>query len=305
MKKRKFYPTWSQEEKDFIIRYYNDFTIRELHEKYFLHRTYDAFRIMANSLGFKKTEFHTKDENFFEIPNLINSSVAGMLASDSNLHKHKNKNSYSFALEINQEDEKILDDIKLAMNYSGRLYHRQRKYKIYCKKNGKTYEGESYRSNLRVTSQKYIEDLYKNWNIPTGKKSLILEPPKNLQNLDIKLAYFCGLINGDGCVGLQTINKGRRKHLEICVYGTYGLTAWCREICEEFLGYELDIKINTHNDRNTLYRFRLTGFKAILLFDKIRSLNCIKMDRKWNSPEILDYIRNRKLDKPELFYLIT
>lgn len=287
---------WTKEENQIIDQYFLKIKIKDLHDKHLPHRTCDAIRTQAYLLGLSKRQFFAKDELFFEIPNTINSSAAGGFASDGNLllRKHNNYLIYNLSLEINKEDEQWINDIKNALKYTGHLYYRTRKYKIVSPK-GKIYRGISNRVTLKINSaEKYIEDLNKNWNLHAGKKSLILEPPLNLDSLDIKLAYIVGLISGDGCISLYNCNKGKHKILELTLYGTENLLKWCKLTYEEYLGFFLDIKINRHNDRNTLFRLRITGENAIKLFEKMRSLNCIKLSRKWDNPVILAHIAEKR-----------
>lgn len=294
---------WTDIEDEIIKKHYiNDGIV--ILRKLIPQRSNDSIKSRARKLGLRKKIFNTKDENFFETVNTINSSIAGMIASDGHIHIEKsryNNNYYhQIIITLTSRDIKILEDIRRQLKSTHNIRIFRRKYKIYPYPDKTRFnEGEGEYACYRVfETEKYAKDLLNNWNIPSGKKSLILDPPKNLTNLDHKLAYLCGLINGDGSVYLA--KDKNYDCLCIGLLGTKSLLEWCKSVIIEYLGHDLDNNVNEEN-HSKAYNFYIRGYKAMKLFNKIRSLDCVFLDRKWNNKEILNCIESKRQSIPEIF----
>ena len=127
------------------------------------------------------------NQDYFSVPNLENSYVAGFIAADGNIHKSKNK----LRIDLQIRDAEYLQNIVLLFSDK----------KITTTK-------RNYRS-ISLWSWKIISDLQKNFNI-TPNKSLTLKPPK-LEGQNA-LAFIIGNLDGDGSI---IIRKDRRN--ELCI----------------------------------------------------------------------------------------
>jgi hypothetical protein len=73
---------------------------------------------------------------------------------------------------------------------------------------------------------------------------------------------------------------------------------WIKSVYEEYLGEKLKNKIY---QEGKIYRFMISGIKAMILFEKIRSLDCIRLARKWDREDVLNLIKEQKLKNPDKF----
>jgi hypothetical protein len=239
-------------------------------------------------------KLHYKDENFFSIPNTINSSIVGTLAADGHLRARrvaKHGVAYEVSLAISRKDKKLLEDIKSITKTDYNI----RDYQV----NDTLPNGKYYECPMSVlafySAEKWVNDLNKHWNLNTGNKALRVLPP-NLDNLDHSLAFICGLINGDGSIYIA--NKKQKTHnLRITMLGTELLLNWCRQKICEFLGHNIRGKVRKERPKANIFSFAIGGRSAAKLIDKINKMDVIRLSRKWNNPEILE-LANRIKDKP-------
>ena len=281
---------WTKEEENILKECYKLSNGVEKAYKIFNTRSKETVRQKAYKMGIKNMNFY-KNENFFEIPNITNSSVAGMIASDGHLNYRKNR--YQVDIYQKTADEEILNQIKVVTYSNYNIYRKIEKGGRIIGKNKKPIIKDSYGSILYFCkAEKWCQDLNKNWNIPIGHKSYTLEGPKNLNDLDNKLAYICGIISGDGSIGISKNKFGGILHISI--WGTFSLLQWCKNTFSEYLKRELKMDLYKEEESKSCYCLKINSFNAIQLFEKMRSFNCIKLKRKWDNPKILDLIENKK-----------
>lgn len=255
-------------------------------------------RIALLKMDKPKTKEYHKNENFFSEPNTVNSSVAGIISSDGHLSYKKYSHKIQFG--IHTKDRKMLEDINSAMDSDYIIKDTVSNKVFNDKRNNKKYPYLYYRTELHIGKAKKLhEDLLKNWNIPTGKKSLILEPPVNLNDMDCCLAYISGIITGDGSI-FPTLMDGTKNHVKINLVGTLKMMEWCRLIFSKCLKRDIKTKIQKKPNENVHF-FGVTGWKAMLLIEKINTLKCVKLDRKWLHPEVMDIINGYKKLRPDVF----
>ncbi len=286
---------WNKQEDEIVVKYYLEKDGIKTIERLLPNRKYNQIKGRANYLGFKRTGHLYKDENFFEIPNTINSSVSGFLAADGHINvKTGERKQFLVSFFQNTSDKEILEQIQKVTKSNYTVKTRVRKWRISINK--KVSEGINSYSALYIgRAEKWIKDIVSNWNIAIGHKSYTLEAPKNLNNLDIKLAYIHGLISGDGTISLiKSTKKGRIPILRVSILGTLPLLEWIKNVYSEFLQERLDIKILRKKKSKCLHDLCVSGYKAIRLFEKMRSLNCIKLSRKWDNPDILSHIAEKR-----------
>src|ERR1017187_2969361 len=195
---------WTQEEDDKLKQLYQDKRSKAETLSAFKDRTYAAIKYRAKHLGIKKLRIQYKNELFFEIPNELNCSVAGFLASDGCLMPtppYPPKMGNRINLTCAKKDVQSLEDVKIATNSNVNILYAttQRLFNFgRCKKTTPT---TCCAASLCFSScKKWIEHLNKNWNL-TPKKNLTLEPPLYIYDLNLKLAYASGVISGDASIG--------------------------------------------------------------------------------------------------------
>src|SRR6478736_6952159 len=130
-------------------------------------------------------------------------------------------------------------------------------------------------------------------------KTYRLEPPE--LNWEMSMALLIGYTDGDGCINL---NKDHGLSFKWCSCSENMLT-WIQDIIDnkmELFQYAIkanykkrNINFSTQNCKN----FGVTGLQASILFDYLRQINVYKMPRKWDRPEILEFVDQQKQKFPE------
>lgn len=238
-------------------------------------------------------KIYSKDEQFFSIPNTINSSIAGIIASDG----HINQND-RLAIVLNSKDHSLVEEINTLLKSNYKISKSEKPAVFNDKRTGKTYNYIDRKSSLYITkAEKWADDLLKNWNIPRGKKSLVLEPPVNLRDMDTKLAYLSGLITGDGSIFYTSTPSGgdkRDESMRISMLGTEKLLEWAKQSFEEFVGYKFASEVRGGGEKSNIFTLNINGITAAKIIEKVNSLKVVKLSRKWENPEVLRVIESFK-----------
>jgi hypothetical protein len=154
---------------------------------------------------------YTRNDHAFSQLTLETCYWAGFIAADGYIDiKH-----HGLKVCLSPKDYDHLDHLRMFVKYSGPLH---------LSKNGKNL-------GLAVMSRTIIADLAKNFNIYT-KKSLTLEPPKNLSD-EQSLAYIIGYIDGDGTLSYNHCKSrtGKRSsYLRLRILGTPMILNWINKI---------------------------------------------------------------------------
>ena len=195
---------WTKEEDDLLKSLY----IKKCPKKdvllLFPTRTYGAIKHRAKFLGVKKTRLQTKNEKFFEQPNLENCAVAGILASDGSLKNPIGRNGYTITLCLATKDIQLLNDILKAVQSNAIIRNTKIKKLIETPRNHQTEPKEYFASWIYFSNaKKWMDDLYTHWNLTQNKSLTLLHP--NTTDLKHNLAFLSGLICGDGSVGVQKL----------------------------------------------------------------------------------------------------
>jgi len=288
---------WKPEEDKIIIDKYETIPLLEI-VKLLPGRNYNAVKARQTFLGVCKK--YQKDELFFEVPNTVNSSISGIIASDGHLSPKKGNRAGRVCLGINTKDIFLLQEFNRLAKSNYMISSTEKQAIFLDKRSGKTYHYLDKKSRLEISSaDKWLEDLYKNWNIHSGKKSHNLEPPKESNNLDNYLAYISGIITGDGSIfvnGPQAENC-----IRISILGTEKLLIWIKSTVEAFLNDKIKASIHPEHKNKNLYTFNINGINAARIIHKINSMEVLKLARKWEKPEVLEIIEILKNKYPSLF----
>lgn len=226
---------------------------------------------------------YTKDDQFFQTPNPVNSYYAGLLAADGcvNWEEH----CVRWSLEMG--DVEALRTFQKLTRYTGQIGYRE--------KRGLGVELSKQNYLDVYGAQQWCDDLHRNFGIVPAKTHRVAPP--NTTNDLLNACFIVGYIDGDGSL---SFTDGGGKAISITS---------CSQRILEFIKAFLDRHFHPeHGSRysNVLsydnhHTFAVSGNKAIHLFDFLRALPVPKFDRKWENPEILRVINERKARRPDLF----
>lgn len=194
----------------------------------------------------------TVNDNFFSVPNIINSYWAGFIAADGCIEDDK---TLSFGLQLS--DSSHLDRLVKDSEYTGNVYP-------YKEKNT---------ARLKISSRKWISDLMKNYNIGRRKTKHLL-PPHSLSN-EQSLAFITGFIDGDG-----TISKQQKKYIFLQIVGLENILQWVLSVLKDN-GLILKHGCDYIHPHSSIYKMRITGSKILPILKQIYQLSLPFMERKW------------------------
>ena len=302
-------PNWTELEDKIILDNWSK--IKHLTELVNLipNRNYNAIKSRCGFLKLRKIYIYYKDEKFFETPNMINSYWAAMIATDGYVgipyKTALSRGGYKVQLGLKTEDvnhiQKFINDTK--SNYT--IYRVIKKDQWI--KTTRNPIGNKHDVDMSMVyfykAQKWVEDLNKNWSIPFKNKTFDLKRP-NISHIYHQLAYLKGLICGDGSITTETIfftlkdgTKNSFTNLRIDFLGTKDLLNWVKEITDNILGFNSGKgrrasgrQVSLERTGAKIYKYRITGYDAMVLFYILRNFNCPGLDRKWNNPIILQHV---------------
>ncbi|GAA0794615.1 hypothetical protein [Marinobacterium sediminicola] len=133
---------------------------------------------------------YEKDHDFFRVPSLENSYLAGLLAADGWIRPESaGKTINQVGISLKAQDRHLLEYLRTASGYTGVI---------------REYRADEYpQTELRISGvPQWIEDLERFWNL-TPNKTFSLQPPNEaLLTPEQILAFHVGLIEGDGFIGI-------------------------------------------------------------------------------------------------------
>src|ERR1041384_15895 len=212
---------WNQEEDNIILNNWNKVkNITEL-TKFFDNRNYNAIKARCAFLKLRKCYIYYKNDNFFSIPNLINSYWAGMLSTDGHLRVilRDGYESYQVQLGLKYDDIDHIKEFQMNANSNHKISIITKNSIIKTNRNPNL-ENKITTSKMAIIvftkAKQWAEDLYKNWNIPIKNKTFDLKRP-NIKDFHCCLAYLKALLDGDGTIIAAQFQK-RMKNDRILKY---------------------------------------------------------------------------------------
>ena len=202
---------------------------------------------------------YTKNDVFWNTPNIENCFYAGFIAADGYV-EHDYRRGYSLQLKVKSSDGEILERLKSALKYTGRIYDLN------------INSGENQKRLMIFGAKQYLEDLEKHFNIKRAK-SLTLMPP-NIENINLIKSYLCGYLEGDGCITYD----GKLVVVDFCTSKYFG------EWLLNFIYTLLNIK-GYIGYQNGIYHVKFKGKKARILLDWMISNPIRVLNRKWRKYE--------------------
>jgi len=209
----------------------------------------------------QKIKKHSVNSNFFKIWSPEMSYAVGFIAADGNIC-HSGR---GHVLHIACDDKDIIEKLKLALQYEGPMYEKNRK-------NGKI----SY--SLRICDLEIFQDLIK-LNI-TERKSLTLLPPQIPANFTRD--YIRGYFDGDGSVSIGNIKYPKK--LVVNFYSASKhmaeyLHTIIRSVCSD--SYNGKIYLRLAHQKTPYYAIRLGHNAAKRLFFYMYKDASLYLNRKY------------------------
>lgn len=288
---------WTQEEDDLLLskklpnESWMTFARREMPDRGYLAVTNRARRLDITNPSATGRKFFFKKDVWREISQ-ESCYWAGFLAADGCLLSRGNSNRLS--IELQSRDEAHLRKFIEFTEYTNKKLTFSRKFtkmgilKHYCSVN--IYCGES-----------WIEDLKSNFSI-VPSKTHILQPPK-IDDEFLKLCYVIGYIDGDGTIDVR---ENVRK-IGLSVTGaSFDIIEWIHNI---FINLTENCRITNKKPKivftRKYFKANLQGNSACAAIDYLSKLPVPKLERKWNSPELISYIQKQKSLYPDKFLIYS
>lgn len=284
MRTTKTYNKWSKEEEDKLKSLISTTSFERM-TKHFPNRTGTSLLKKSIKLGYSsKYKYHkyTVNKNYWNNIDLIKCYYAGFIAADGNL----SIKDHIFSIQLNTKDISILENFKKETNFTGSV-------EIYKRTKFKSGELKEV-CNLRISCGiiQWYQDLFKYFNI-TPRKTFTLLPP-NINDIYLKYAYLIGLIDGDGWICPKGIYRSAIGY----VGASEILIEWVSEMFTSITGNKY--KINQSKSKS-YYSIVVDNKDSLIIIDYLRQFPISRLKRKWDRIEILNKIKEYKLERPDLF----
>lgn len=296
MNKRSFWTTKEDLKLEELVSS-NNMSFRDM-LVFFPNRTACAIEKRCYTLGLKNRYIYRKytfDHNCWSNLTPQMSYYAGFIAADGCLKIRKGRNNkssggYGFSVTLSRKDDVLVQDLKNIFKYTGSVKISS------CQLNGKTFP----QSQLHMqVNKKWFDDLKYYWNIEP-QKTYRLGPP-NIINEYLQFCYLIGYLDGDGCIN---IDKVRGKISISFVSCGKEILNWIKRLTDKYIeigfhGEERNVRKMNHV--KNCYVFSIGGRSAILLYHFLKHFNVKKLDRKWESPIIDQYLNEFNVKQPDIY----
>lgn len=218
-----------------------------------------------------KRRTYDVDDFFFNIPSELNSYYAGFIAADGCICSRKYEKR-TLKIGLSSKDSEWIKTFKEKIKSESPIKYRRQK---------KIYE----LAEISITSKQIVDDLLSNFNIGP-RKSLTLEPPL-IKEQNLKYAFICGYIDGDGSIFFSERNEFN-KTLYLSILGTKRMCEWIKHTFDELTNKRGKIKLKPNT---RIYRLDYCCKAAREIIKVLSDVNVPKLDRKWTK-EIIEYSKN-------------
>ncbi len=234
---------------------------------------YKMRKLGLNSNYIRRTYSH--DENFWSIPNITNVIYGGFSSADACVFARKGK-YHEYRLEIQKSDEEYLKQFVRDCKFTGPIMENIRK------------ERNSHTVSFTVISNKWAEDLNKNFNIMPNKTQR-LAPPEHLGD-DLMCYWLKGYTDGDGCVyphpttGIQLTYSSSSQYM----------MEWIKKFTDKMWPTKLSYNREAHpwkHEIHNCWHYEIGGIRASVIVDYLTQLPGPTLNRKWLNPKTLEIIR--------------
>lgn len=291
----------TEQEIEIVKTHFNKKTLKEIMSLMPRKFTYSKFRIQTNKLGFKRDvskikipKTATYNLDYWKDLHLINCYLAGHIAADGCLMNGKQGNRLSVFAAI--KDESMIDCYIKELNYKGKKEIR---------------ENTGFGSKSGVYKYCKITFCSFDKNASYLKHYFNLEPrkterlgPTNISNTYLNMAYLIGLLDGDGSI--YSHKDETYKTISIFLGScSKSIIEWMRDLLFQNFppsNYSNQTPSNlSFHKNNNIWSFGIAGLRAAVIINYLRQFPVPKLARKWENPEVLAYIEEKKKLRPELF----
>jgi len=161
----------------------NQHTVKEISQ--IENITLSAVYYKLNKLGLRALKPKKDDIQLFDTYTLESCYWAGFIAADGNVLIKSDKGTYRISIHLAAKDYFHLEKFKSVISANNKI--------SMCRHDGSRY--------IQIFSKHAVESIINNFNI-IPNKSLILKPPKNMPDDQIK-HYIRGYFDGDGHIGYK------------------------------------------------------------------------------------------------------
>jgi hypothetical protein len=299
--------SWTQQEDNIIKENFNKITLKQISELLPNKHGYYALRSRCQrTLGLyrdksiiKLPSKNTYNLEYFKDLNLTTAYISGLIASDGCIFRIRGTNNYKFCYKVATKDECIIDFLIKEFNFNGK--------KVYTKQKSPDSDYISELVDVRLNCfDKNAEYLEKHYNL-TPNKTMRLGPT-NLTNTYLNWAFIIGNIDGDGTIA-STYMKKKDHHsiyLHFCSASPH-IIRWIKNLMDEYFpakkyGFAGRIAEVGYHNQCHYYRYHICGLRAAIVINYLSQIPLpFKLKRKWENPEVLKYIDQKKLQHPHLF----
>lgn len=294
---------WSKEELEIIKNNLNTMRLKDI-LKLLPNRTYRSLScklcelhlIRDKSITLPRT--HKYNQNYWEIPNLHNSFIAGAISADGNI-RTDNRNACVMQYQLAIIDECLLDYIlqQLQAKTSKKFY----RWTTSPHYPDRKFQQARISINCFDRCSFYLK---KHYNVTEKKTKRI--GPTNLTDINLNLAYIFGYFTGDGHIAYKKPSKiGGYDSFNIgFTSSSKNILLWIKDIFDFYFPYLNHQHSNTnlyYSKDSHCWKYCVIGVRAAIIFDYWSQMPVFQLPRKMQRQEIINYVNNKKLKFPHLF----
>lgn len=292
-------PSWTPEEDRVLKEHYGKIRIKDILKlHHFNGRSESALSMRAKKLGIKsglkKTLYKDIKIDFFKNPTIESAYWSGFLCADGTLVKNPNKNNtYTLGLRISIKDEEHLKLFQKAMGHTGKIGHIENVGGII---DGRQISGGPMCFLNICQAGRFLDDLAKMGIIPNKTKRI---PPPCLESDVLKLAFYKGLIDGDGTM---PITYGTRFYIGL-ISSCESILEWSKELMDRLFPFSyMDREFSKVNSAPSgAFTYNISGHKAFRIVSILSKIPTPCLARKWQQPRLLEMIEESKVSHPEIW----
>lgn len=266
-----------QSQIEIIEKVINGTSMRKIEQEYGVTRQSVSKYLKDNQINIKISGRRKYIHDFDYFENIDNEHKAywlGFMFADGYIVDYSNNyGEDSFGIKLKKDDKQHLEKFKLDISATNPILDTSDDLV------------ESYR--IQCTSQKTVDDLISKGCVK--RKSLILQPPKNVPSILIK-DFIRGYFDGDGSLSYYITNKNYRNY-QIKIVST-------QEFCEWLLDFFK--KGNIYQDKRTqkTWVYEAGGiYQVRTICDFLYKNTTIYLERKYNQYlEMLKYCESRGIN---------
>lgn len=297
----------SEQDIIYIKENFDKLTTKQIYQNIKSKYSYTHFTVLCRKLNLYSKRYdinisykNSHDYNYFSNQTLEAANIAGVIATDGCLFFDKRHESYTFHYSIAAKDESLMNFIKNELKFTGRVSRFSRL----------RFTKPSDFIKITIGSfNRNADYLNKYYNIVNNKTFRL--GPINLQNKYLQLAFIIGAIAGDGYIAWARHKKNPYPLIGICGC-SYDFIKWVENVFNnEFpFEYKKNVKrggaevLSMPSSKSKCYRYTVNGLRAAIIIDYLRQFPVYKLARKFDNPQILNYIQEKKTQFPHLFKIL-